>query len=88
MTEVTKISSKGQVVIPYDIRKELGLETGSTLVVSKANDLILLKKIEIPDPMMEFERIAKWGQEFAKKKGLKEEDVVKIIHKGRGIKYD
>ena len=86
MTEITKVSSKGQVVIPYDIRKELSLETGSTLVVSTTNDLILLKKVNLPDPKKEFEKINKWGVQFAKKKGLKEKDVMKIIHKGRGLK--
>ncbi|MCH8003055.1 MAG: AbrB/MazE/SpoVT family DNA-binding domain-containing protein [Nanoarchaeota archaeon] len=86
MTEITKMSSKGQVVIPYDMRKDLGLDTGSTLVVSRTDDLILLKKVQIPDPKEEFKKLTKWGQEFAKKKGIKEEDVMKIIHKGRGIK--
>ena len=86
MAEITKLSSKGQVVIPYDMRKDLGWDTGSTLVVSKTDDLVLLKKVQIPDPKEEFKKITKWGQEFAKKKGWKEEDVMKIIHKGRGIK--
>ena len=86
MAEITKISSKGQVVIPYGIRKDLGWDKGSAVVVSRANDLVLLKKIQIPDPKEEFKKLTKWGQEFAKKKGLKEEDVMKIIHKGRGMK--
>lgn len=86
MTEITRVSSKGQVVIPYDMRKDLGWDTGSTLVVSKADDLVLLKKIQIPDPKEEFKKLTQWGQEYAKKKGWKEEDVMKIIHKGRGIK--
>ena len=86
MAEITKISSKGQVVIPYDIRKGLGWDAGSTVVVSRADDLVLLKKIHVPDLKEEFKKLTKWGQEFAKKKGLKEEDVMKIIHKSRGIK--
>ena len=74
MVEVTKISSKGQVVIPFDIRKELGLDTGSTVVVSKMKDYVLMKKVSIPDISKEFERLSKWGSSFAKKKGVKSEE--------------
>jgi len=86
MAEIAKVSSKGQIVIPFDIRKELDLKTGATLVVSKMDDIVLLKKVKIPDPKEEFKKLTKWGQKWAKKKGIKEEDIVKIIHKGRGIK--
>lgn len=84
MPELTKMTTKGQVVIPSEIRKELGLGEGSQLVVSKLGELVLLKKIEIPDPRKELERLTKWGSAFAKKAGIKSEaDVVARIHKFR-----
>ena len=46
--ELTKMSSKGQVVIPQDIREKIGLNEGETLVVSVQDDLIVLKKLENP----------------------------------------
>ncbi|MBS3090797.1 AbrB/MazE/SpoVT family DNA-binding domain-containing protein [Candidatus Pacearchaeota archaeon] len=46
-TEITKISSKGQVVIPLRIRNELGINKGSILAVEKMNDLVILKKIDV-----------------------------------------
>lgn len=80
MVEVTKISSKGQVVIPFDIRKELGLDNGSTIVVSKMKDYILMKKINVPDINKEFKKLTKWGANYAKKKGIKsEEEVFKMF---------
>ncbi|HLD06518.1 MAG TPA: AbrB/MazE/SpoVT family DNA-binding domain-containing protein [Candidatus Nanoarchaeia archaeon] len=85
MTEITKISSKGQVVIPFGIRKDLGLDVGTALAVSRADGIILLKKLDIPDPKEEFKKLTKWGRDFAKKKGLKQENMESIIHKGRGI---
>ena len=45
--EITKISSKGQIVIPSKIRTELGMEEGSTLVIEKMNDMVILKKIDV-----------------------------------------
>ena len=44
--ELTKISSKGQVVIPQDIRKKIGLIDGETLAVSTQDNLIVLKKMK------------------------------------------
>ena len=47
-TEVTSLSSKGQVVIPDKIRKELGLTTGSKLIVITDGSNLLLKPMEEP----------------------------------------
>ncbi len=45
--ELTKISSKGQLVIPSKIRIELGINEGSVLGVEKMKDMIILKKIDV-----------------------------------------
>lgn len=39
----TKLSTKGQVVIPESIRKKLHLKTGTQFVVVAENDLVILK---------------------------------------------
>ena len=44
--ELTKASSKGQVVIPTDIRKKLGIKEGSVFAVSARKDMIVLKKLD------------------------------------------
>ncbi len=44
--EITKISSKGQIVIPKRIRNELEINEGSILVVEKMKDLVVIKKID------------------------------------------
>jgi len=46
MTEITRMSSKGQLVIPSDIREQMGLKEGSVLGISADNDVILLKKLD------------------------------------------
>ena len=63
------------------------MDVGTSVVVARMKDFVLLKKINIPNIKEEFEKLTKWGTEFAKKKGIKsEEEVLRIIHKGRGIK--
>jgi len=44
--EITKISSKGQVVIPLRIRDQLKIEEGSVLAVDTTKDMVVLKKID------------------------------------------
>lgn len=44
--EITKISSKGQIVIPSRIRNELNLQEGSIIAVDKMKDMIIIKKID------------------------------------------
>ena len=46
--EVTSLSSRGQVVIPQDIRDHLKLKTGEKFVVLGDEDTIILKKIKMP----------------------------------------
>jgi AbrB family looped-hinge helix DNA binding protein len=45
--EITKISSKGQLVISSKIRVELGINEGSVLGVERMKDMIILKKIDV-----------------------------------------
>ncbi len=47
-TEVTSLSSKGQIVIPDNIRKQMGLSSGSKLIVITDGTNLLLKPIEEP----------------------------------------
>ena len=44
----TKMSSKGQVVIPEYIRKQLNLKVGSQFIVLGEKDVIILKNISPP----------------------------------------
>ena len=46
MIEVTKMSSKGQVVIPKDIRENLKLKEGDKLIAYNKGDLIILRRLE------------------------------------------
>ena len=42
---MTRVSSRGQVVIPGLIREKLGLRDGSRLIVFGEGDTIILKKV-------------------------------------------
>lgn len=78
----TKMSSKGQVVIPEDIRQRLHLESGQQFVVMADNDVIILKSIEAPS-MSEFSALITKARKQAKKTGLKKQDVSDAIKEVR-----
>ena len=45
--EITKISSKGQIVIPQKIRNQLNIGEGSVMAIDTTNKMIVLKKIDV-----------------------------------------
>ena len=46
MAGLTKASSKGQIVIPTDIRKKLKIKEGSVFAISAKKNILVLKKLE------------------------------------------
>ena len=80
-----RMSSKGQVVIPEDVRKKLGLTTGSQFVVVGEKDVVILKTIARPS-MREFDILIRNARRQAKSAGLTRSDVSKVIAKVRGRK--
>ena len=83
--ELTKMSSKGQVVIPQKVRERLNLKDGETLAVSTENDLVVLKKIKNPleDDLETFNEIKEaWKEiEAGKYKKLSSNEFLKEIEK-------
>jgi AbrB family looped-hinge helix DNA binding protein len=45
--DVTKVSDKGQVVIPKEIRDKLGFSVGTKLIVIATQDAVILQRLEI-----------------------------------------
>lgn len=80
---ITKMSSKGQVVIPEDIRKRLNLKAGSQFVVVGDKDVVIFKSISSPS-MDDFGNLIKEARKQARKAGLKRSDIRAAIAKVRG----
>ena len=79
----TKMSSKGQVVIPEEIRDRLGLKAGVQFVVIGDRDVVILKALSAPS-MTEFDDLIKEARKSARKAGLKRSAVQKATNKVRG----
>ena len=81
----TKMSSRGQVVIPEIIRKKLGLENGCQFLVLGEKDAVILKTISTPSKK-EFSSLIARARKEAKKAGLQRKDITEAIAKVRGRK--
>ena len=90
MIETIKMSSKGQVVIPQNIRNDLKAKEGTVFAVVGNSDTVILKKIATPSKeelIRDLRNIAKEGRKRAEKLGIKEEDVPNLVHKARKARW-
>lgn len=83
--ETTKMSSKGQVVIPEEIRNRLGLKTGDKFLVMGDKDVVILKTLSNPS-INQFDDLIREARKQATATGLKRSDIVNAIAKSRGQK--
>jgi AbrB family looped-hinge helix DNA binding protein len=79
------MSSKGQVVIPEEVRTRLKLRTGTQFVVVGDRDVVILKAIA-PLPRDAFDDLIRQAREQARKAGLRRSDVEAAVAKVRGRK--
>lgn len=85
MTDVTALSSRGQIVLPKPIRDALSLFPGSKLMVFSDGDNILLKPIKQPD-ISEFTKLMDDAKAWAEDVGMTEDDITDAVKAVRSMK--
>ena len=81
--DVVTVSSRGQVSIPADVRRDLELEEGAKLLVVSKGDNILLKKVDESFVEKSLEDVLKPMWEEAEKAGVGEDDAEELIDEHR-----
>ena len=84
--EITKMTSRGQVVIPQDIREENNIKEGERFLVYDAGDSIVLKRIknlESAKNIDEFEKVFSSMWKTAKARRIDKKDIAKEIEAHR-----
>ncbi len=74
----TTLSSKGQVVIPEEIRTRLGLKPGAQFVVLGDRDVVILKVLQAPDKR-EFTTLLQQTRLAAKQSGVRRGDIARAV---------
>ena len=80
--EITSLSSKGQIVIPTQIRKRLALAVGTKMAIMTDGKNVLLQKIE-PPRVSKFNDLIARSQEIRKRKKLKKSDIQAAVKAAR-----
>jgi AbrB family looped-hinge helix DNA binding protein len=81
----TKMSSRGQVVIPENVRNDLGLKVGDQFVVVARNGAVVLQGIEKPS-MKDFDALIQKARRQARKAKLTRGAVAAAVVAARGRK--
>jgi len=87
ISEVTAVSSKGQVVLPKSIRDRLGITPGVKLMVFSDDTNILLKPIPEPD-LSEFNSLMDAAASWASSVGMTEDDIMSAIKSVRATRKE
>ena len=84
--ETTKMSSRGQVVIPENVRTLVSASEGTFFAVVGSGDTIVLKKISMPSKeslIKDLGKIAHEGRKRLESKGLRESDIPHMVQRAR-----
>ena len=81
----TRMSSKGQIVIPEELRRAFGWNSGTSFIVVGRADAIMLQPVTMPD-MAQFDDLIAESRKQAKAAGLRVGDVAAAITRARSKK--
>lgn len=80
--KIFKITKKGQITIPVEIRKQLNIKEEDLLAITTEKEYILIKKVEFP----KWEDVFSRGETIAKEIKITQDDVIKACSEVRHAK--
>ena len=81
---ITKLSTRGQIVIPNNIREHLNLTDNEQFIVMSDNDEIILKPVK--DALMINRKKSKFAEEFVK--AMRHDKILTEMEKGKELSAD
>ena len=82
---MTRLSEKGQIVIPNELRKEMGLREGTRFLVMGLEDTIVLRRLELSQERIRLKRLLERSRKTAEKVGFTEKEIDQLIHAFRKV---
>ena len=79
MEELVKMSPKGQLVVPKEIREKQNFRPSDRFVAFDVKEGVLFKRVNIPEVKAEFESLSREIAKKFKEKGIKQTDVKEAI---------
>ncbi len=81
--ELTRLSQRGQIVIPTELRKSMKLKEGERFIVTGLGDTIILRKLELSQERLRLKKLIRESSARARKSGFTEREVERLIEKTR-----
>ena len=81
--DFTRLSEKGQIVVPSEIRKKMKLTEGTRFVILGFKDTIVLRKLELSEERLRLKRLLARSREKAEKLGFSEREIQKLLDSSR-----
>ena len=80
---LVKMSPKGQLVVPEDVREKEGFQPGDRFVSFPVRNGVLFRKVKVPEVKAEFEKISRDIEKHLKEKGVTSADVDEAVRWAR-----
>ncbi len=78
-TEIVKMSPKGQLVVPQEIREIEGFQEGDRFIPFPVKNGVLFKRVKLPNVKAEFEKLSKEIESKFQKQKVTPQDVDEAI---------
>ncbi|MBU2633940.1 MAG: hypothetical protein KJ674_01720 [Nanoarchaeota archaeon] len=79
MEELVKMSPKGQLVVPKDIREKEKFSPRDRFVAVGINGGVVFKRVSIPDVKMEFQSLSREIAKKFKENKIKKQDIKEAV---------
>jgi AbrB family looped-hinge helix DNA binding protein len=83
--DLTKLSQKGQVVIPNAVRRQLGLKQGMKFLVVGVGDMIVLRRLELSEERAKLKQVLIESRRKAEKVGFRAREIEGFIRQTRKV---
>ena len=80
---MTRLSERGQIVIPTELRKSMNLKEGERFIIMGVGDTIVLRKLELSQERLRLKKLIRESREKARRAGFSEEEVAELIRETR-----
>jgi AbrB family looped-hinge helix DNA binding protein len=81
--DLTKLSQKGQLVIPSTVRRQLRLKQGMKFLVVGMGDTIVLRRLEVSEERARMKNLIQQSRKKAAKVGFTGKEINKLIQETR-----
>lgn len=81
VTTVTRVSAKGQIVIPKDLREKMKFKEGDTLLLYSTDSMLVIRKVTKQETILSV--IAEPVRKKIKRLGITRKDLTKAIERAR-----